>query len=71
MENIYWIEKFNVWLKNQGLNVTTFAQANGMHQPTIWRLVNRKSKQATVGIAKKIEKGTGGEIRASEILGLY
>lgn len=73
MENPYWIKKFKIYLKNQHppLTVSTFAKKNGMQQPTLWRLVTGKTKQATVRIAKDIEAGTGGEIRASEILGLY
>lgn len=71
MAKKYWIIKIKIYFKNHHLNVTTFAKANGMVQSTLQRLVTEKTKNATVPIAVQIQNGTGGEIRASEILGLY
>ena len=70
MKKLNWTEKFEIWLKNQGYNLNSFCKAKGLHQPTVWRIVNGKVN-ATARMAKLIEAATDGEIRASEILGLY
>ncbi len=59
------LKKYLEW-KNE--SVSAFAKRAKISQPTIWRIINGKTKRVSPDIALLIEKATKGEIKVMSLL---
>jgi plasmid maintenance system antidote protein VapI len=58
------------WCEKDGRGPSALAIHLGISRATFWRLLNRADVIPTPDTAKRIEKATGGKVRAAQLMGL-